>query len=73
MPHWGEEIVGREAIVREVGFNWMSGTAEQQVPEEARRARWEHSSFADPGEDWNILHIYDAKGKEIRSFFQQGY
>jgi len=41
--------------------------------ERAARAEWIHSSFSDPGPDWNKFVLYDADGKSVRVINLEGY
>ena len=71
MPYWDEKgIEGIEAIRGEVLYWWPTAV----IPETATTAKWEHSSFSDPGnDDWNKLHVYDASGIALIVFHQDGF
>jgi len=71
----GEKKSGEEArqeLRRQSG--WLKLTEEKldDLVERVEEIKWEHSSFSDPGADWNKLHLTlkDGSKKVLR---QEGY
>ena len=77
MPYFDKDkIVGLETIKDEVRHNFrdsVSKPGQEIINARAATAQWEHSSFSDPGPDWNKLHIFDADGVEIAVLHQDGF
>ena len=73
MPHKGKTIEGHDNVVSECTKfgNWLGAPAE--VIEKTVRIVYEHSSFEDPGQDWNKAHFYDKDGVLIHTAHQTGY
>lgn len=67
MAYEGSTIHGHDQIVDELSpFG-------KEVPDEAEKLVWEHSSFDDPGPDWNRARLFDADGNELGVIKIDGY
>ena len=74
MPYKGETIEGHDNVVAEVHrFNSWLCNAPAQTVVKAVRIEYEHSSFEDPGKDWNKAHFYDKDGALLWTVHQYGY
>lgn len=74
MPYKGDEIRGNAAIREHCanGFGRLTKYSEDEL-KQAETLVYEHSSFKDPGPDWNKTHLIDADGHRIASRRETGY
>ena len=77
MPHDGAKAEGNEAVRKLIEKDKMSlekmPTLELEVAKTAAKAQIVHSSFTDPGDDWNRWDFFDIEGKRIASFTEKGF
>lgn len=72
MPYAAKPVVGNEEVRRDLRFAFGHPFTEEQLAQ-AERLEVTHSSFNDPGEDWNFFELYDGKGQKLAAFRQSGY
>ena len=76
MPYNGERVEGNEQVrerVKRFDLAMFIGEVPEADLERAETLQMEHSSFSDPGEDWNKVHLFDKDGGKFRSFHIAGY
>lgn len=73
MAYLGIVRTGSEAIRAnlESAIGWPK--FEEAVIERAEKLEYSHSSFSDPGDDWNECRLFDAEGVEIACTRQEGF
>ena len=72
MPYNGESHEGNEAVRKAVS-RLFGVNVPEDVLERAESMKETHSSFSDPGGDWNRFDFFDADGVEIKSVTLNGY
>jgi|APSaa5957512622_1039677.scaffolds.fasta_scaffold112751_2 hypothetical protein len=77
MPHQGERVEGNAEVRKRLeAFDlsfFVEGKVQETALEGAEVLQMEHSSFTDPGEDWNKVHLLDGKGGILQTIFIPGY
>ena len=72
MPYPGKAREGNDEVRRELNSWWGHPFTEEQIAR-AVRSETEHSAFADPGPDWNLLTLFDVDGNQIAMHRQNGF
>lgn len=73
MPYIGETITGNKNVRKYLNTqkSWVTFT-ENQI-EQAEKFELVHSSFNDPGPDWNSWRLYNSDGQRIAVITLDGY
>lgn len=72
MPYAGKTIEGNEAVRKELKL-WFGLKIEEDLLAKVEKISITHSTFADPGPDWNEVTFYDKDGGQLGTWRQTGY
>jgi hypothetical protein len=73
MPYIGATVIGNENI-REYLKNARTELNFNEITlQQAETFHLVHSSFSDPGDDWNSWRLYDKDHEEIANITRSGY
>jgi hypothetical protein len=73
MPYIGATVTGNENIREYLKSERTKLNFNEVVLEQAEKLELVHSSFSDPGNDWNSWRIYDQSAEKIAEITLDGY
>lgn len=74
MPYIGKTITGNENIRKYLKYEERFGVVfSEEKLQNTEKLEVIHSSFSDPGPDWNAWQIYDAKNNTLGIITVDGY
>lgn len=74
MPYIGQTIIGNENIRKYLKYEERFGVVfSEEKLQNTEKLEVIHSSFSDPGPDWNAWQLYDANNTTLAIITIDGY